>query len=72
MMLNPHTDNTYRDLTMDVSDFDLIFAYPWPKDTAITNRLFNRFASTDALLLTYNGRESMKLLRKRSKSQRKN
>jgi hypothetical protein len=66
MMLNPHSDNTYDDMGMEVSDFDLIFAYPWPKDAKLTGSLFNKFASSDALLLTYNGLESMRLQRKRA------
>ncbi len=66
MMLDPHSDATYEEIGMEVSDFDLIFAYPWPKDARLTGSLFNRFASSDALLLTYNGLESMRLQRKRA------
>lgn len=66
MMLNPHSDGAYEEMGMDVIDFDLIFAYPWPKDAQLTGSLFNKFASSDALLLTYNGLESMRLQRKRS------
>ena len=66
MMLDPHSDGTYDEIGMDVCDFDLIFAYPWPKDAKLTGSIFNKFASSDALLLTYNGRESMRLQRKRS------
>jgi len=64
MMLDPHSDGTYEEMGMEVSDFDLIFAYPWPKDAKLTGSLFNKFASSDALLLTYNGLESMRLQRK--------
>ncbi len=71
LMMDPHSDNTYFELGMDVCDFDLIFAYPWPKDTRLTATLFDRFSSTDALLLTYNGRESMRLQRKRAGSRLK-
>jgi len=66
MMLDPYTDETYENMGMDVCDFDLIFAYPWPKDAKLTQSLFDRFASTDALLLTFNGVESVKLLRKQA------
>jgi hypothetical protein len=68
MMLIPHTDSSYDEIGMDVRDFDLVFAYPWPKDTKLTNALFDKFASSDALLLTYNGLESVRLQRKRSDS----
>ncbi len=66
LMLDPHTDDTYEEIGMDVCDFDLIFAYPWPKDAKLTGSLFDKFASSDALLLTYNGLESVRLQRKRS------
>jgi len=66
LMLDPHTDDTYDEIGMDVCDFDLIFAYPWPKDAKLTGSLFDKFASSDALLLTYNGLESVRLQRKRS------
>jgi hypothetical protein len=65
LMLDPHTDNTYDEIGMEVCDFDLIFAYPWPKDAKLTGSLFDKFASSDALLLTYNGLESVRLQRKR-------
>jgi hypothetical protein len=65
LMLDPHTDNTYEEIGMEVCDFDLIFAYPWPKDAKLTGSLFDKFASSDALLLTYNGLESVRLQRKR-------
>ncbi|MDZ4852394.1 MAG: hypothetical protein SGI77_24160 [Pirellulaceae bacterium] len=65
LMLTPHSDATYENLGLEVGDFDLIFAYPWPKDAKLTASLFDRFASSDALLLTYNGLESMRLQRKR-------
>jgi hypothetical protein len=66
MMIVPHTDQSYEDIGMDVRDFDLIFAYPWPKDARLTSALFDKFASSDALLLTYNGLESLRLQRKRA------
>jgi hypothetical protein len=66
MMIVPHTDQSYEEIGMDVRDFDLIFAYPWPKDARLTSALFDKFASSDALLLTYNGLESLRLQRKRA------
>lgn len=66
MMMVPHTDHSYEEIGMDVRDFDLVFAYPWPKDAKLTGALFDKFASSDALLLTYNGLESIRLQRKRA------
>ncbi len=65
MMMDPHSDCTYEEIGLEVSDFDLVFAYPWPKDAQLTGSLFNKFASSEALLLTYNGLESIRLQRKR-------
>jgi hypothetical protein len=66
MMIVPYTDQSYEEIGMEVRDFDLIFAYPWPKDARLTSALFDKFASSDALLLTYNGVESLRLQRKRA------
>lgn len=66
LMLDPHSDSTYDDLGLGVEDFDLIFAYPWPKDARLTRSLFDKFASSESMLLTYNGLESVRLQRKRS------
>jgi len=44
--------------------FDVIFAYPGPDDDPVIADLFRRFASSGALLLTYHGREGLRLRRK--------
>jgi hypothetical protein len=56
----------YAAMQMDVDDFDVIFAYPWPGEQRVVERLFDRFAADGALLMTYNGTEGVKLLRRRS------
>jgi precorrin-6B methylase 2 len=57
----------YAAMGMDVDDFDVIFAYPWPGEEQVVLRLFDRFAADGALLMTYNGEaEGMKLFRRRS------
>ncbi len=63
-MLNTFTDRAYEDLGLDVCDFDLIFAYPWPHDEELTDILFERYAAHGALLLTYSGLESVRIKRK--------
>lgn len=55
----------YDELDMEASDFDLIFAYPWPGEESLIDALFEAFAAEGALLLTYHGMNEMKLQRKR-------
>lgn len=54
----------YDELDMDVADFDLIFAYPWPGEENLIEALFEAFAAEGALLLTYHGMNEIKLQRK--------
>ena len=54
----------YDELGIDVSDIDLIFAYPWPGEEGLVEALFEAFAADGALLLTYHGMNEIKLQRK--------
>lgn len=56
--------NAYHWLDLEPDDFDVIFAYPWPGEEAAVTRLFARRAAHGALLMTYNGQEGMRLVRK--------
>ena len=57
-------DDAYSQLEQDVDDFDVIFAFPWPSDEPLVASLFARFASTGALLLTYDQSNGCRLRRK--------
>jgi hypothetical protein len=46
------------------ASFDLIFVYPWPGEEASMEVLFDEHASTGALLLSFHGREALRLKRK--------
>ena len=63
---NIETDegDVYREIGLAMNDFDLIFAYPWPRDWAFFEALFDAYAASGALLLTYRGRIGMSLVRK--------
>ena len=61
-------DNAYDELGLDVDDFDLIFAYPWPGEQQVVEQLFDRFAARGALLLLYDQFDSVRLLRKAARS----
>jgi len=54
----------YDELGIEVSDIDLIFAYPWPGEESLIEALFDAFAAEGALLLTYHGMNEMRLQRK--------
>jgi len=56
----------YDQMGMEIDDFDMVFAYPWPGEEQVIERLFDRFASDGALLMTYNGAEGVRLFRRRT------
>ena len=56
----------YDQMGLEINDFDVVFAYPWPGEEHVIERLFDRFAADGALLMTYSGVEGVRLFRKRS------
>ena len=56
----------YNQMGLETDDFDVVFAYPWPGEERVIERLFERFASDGALLITYNGIEGVRLFRRRT------
>ncbi len=58
------TDDAYEELGLDPDDFDVIFAYPWPGEENVIDRLFDRTAADGSLLLTYGQSNSVRLQRK--------
>ena len=57
-------DDAYTELGLEPDDFDLVFAYPWPGEESLIANLFERCASTEALLLTFNQFGTVRLQRK--------
>ncbi len=55
----------YDELGLDPEDFGLIYAYPWPGEEEVVERIFEAVAATGALLLTYRSTEDLVLQRKR-------
>ena len=49
----------------DPTEFDVIFAYPWPDEERFIGALFDRYADTGAVLATYHGGEAIRLRRKK-------
>ena len=57
-------DDAYDELGLDPDNFDVVFAYPWPGEEYLITSLFEKYAAEDALLLTYNQFNSVRLVRK--------
>lgn len=51
----------YDEIDMELSDFDLIYAYPWPTEHALYNNVLKQFARPGATFLTYDAREGIGL-----------
>ena len=64
LSLDPHADRAYEELGLEVRDFDVVFAFPWPNEEELTAELFERFAARGALLLTYCDSNPIRLRRK--------
>lgn len=60
----------YDELGLDPCDFDVIFAYPWPGEEDAIFDLFERYAANGALLVTYQGVEAVRVMRKTSARRR--
>lgn len=57
-------DCAYDELELDPDDMDVVFAYPWPDEEAVTGDLFDHYAGPGALLLSYHGGDDFRLRRK--------
>ena len=58
------TPSGYEEFDLEIADFDLFFAFPWPGENRFWDNLFHHYASEGALLLTYHGIEELRLQRK--------
>jgi hypothetical protein len=56
--------NAYELLDLEVDDFALIFAYPWPGEDQFFERVFDRYGQRDGLLLLFRGPNDLVLHRK--------
>jgi len=54
----------WRDSDLEIEDFDVIFAYPWPSEEEQYCDIFGRFADYGAVLVTYSMTEGMRSYRK--------
>ena len=61
-----HTSGSaaHDDEQNEPSDFDVIFAFPWPGEEGTINDLFEHYAAVGALLVTYHGKDGVYVRRK--------
>lgn len=57
-------DNIFEEIGLGIEDFDLLFAFPWPGEELFFERLFDQRGASGSMLLTYHGRDGMRLQRK--------
>jgi hypothetical protein len=62
--LTTESDYAYDDLDLEVSDLDIVFAYPWPDEEGVVCSLFEHYAGPGAVLATYHGSSEFRLKRK--------
>lgn len=61
------SDNAYDELGLEIRDFDVIYAFPWPGEEDVIAALFDEFAAMGALLLTFDHIEGVRIRRKVAK-----
>ena len=50
-------ESAYPELDMELEDFDLIYAYPWPTEHSLYQNVIRQFARSGAIYLYYDARE---------------
>ncbi len=63
--------SAYVDMDLDLLDFDVVFAYPWPSEELRYRELFRRGADYGAVLLTYSATDGVRAFRKVGRRRRK-
>ena len=63
--------DAYEALQIDLDDFDIIYAYPWPDEDDILGDVFDSYAAEGALLVTYNGIDDVRVRRKVNRRRRR-
>lgn len=53
----------YEALDMELRDFDLVYAYPWPEEHIVFRRMMRRFGASSSVLVCYDQREGMSVIR---------
>ena len=59
--------SAYDELDMELRDFDIVYAYPWPDEHSLFHSIMRQFGCQNALLLSYDVRDGMEVTRFNSK-----
>lgn len=51
----------YYLIDMEIRDFDLVYAYPWPDEHGLFQSIFQQFSQPGAKFLTYDSREGLQV-----------
>ena len=69
--LTTSSEDVSAELGLSADDHDVVFAYPWPDEERAVPLLFDRYAASDAVLVTYHGGEEFRLRRKSGRRHRR-
>ena len=58
------SDDAYQQLGLDMKDFDIVYAFPWPGEHDVIAAIFEEYAAVGALLLTFDQLEGVRIRRK--------
>ena len=56
--------NAYQQLEMDLDDFAVVYAYPWPGEETFHEEVFDRYAAAGALLVLFCGPNDIRVWRR--------
>jgi hypothetical protein len=60
-------ESGYDELDMELRDFDVVYAYPWPDEHDLYRDIMRQCGRRNSLLLTYDAHEGMSLKRRTPK-----
>ena len=63
--LGHQADNAYESLELELDDFAIVYAYPWPGEDDFHEAVFDRYAARGALLVLFCGPNDVRVWRKR-------
>lgn len=53
--------DAYGEIEMNLNDFDVIYAYPWPTEHELYNNFLSQYARAGSTFLCYDAREGMQI-----------
>lgn len=57
-------EEAYPELGLNIHDFDVVYAFPWPGEEDVVAEIFDCFSSAGSLLLTYTQLDGVRIRRK--------